>query len=64
MRQTLLLTAALGLVGGLAIAAPQAKRGSKKAADGAIPWITSYDEGLKIAKQAGRPVLLDFWCGT
>lgn len=64
MRQTLLLAAALGLIGGLAVAAPQAKKRSKKAPAGAIPWITNHDEGLKIAKQAGRPVLLDFWCGT
>ncbi len=30
----------------------------------AIPWITSLQEGLEACRATGRPVLLDFWCGT
>jgi len=29
-------------------------------------WLTSYDEALKIARQTGKPILMDFqadWCG-
>jgi len=26
-----------------------------------IPWLTSFDRALQLAKQQGKPVLLDFY---
>ena len=30
----------------------------------AIAWIMGYEPGLAEAKATGRPILLNFWCGT
>lgn len=29
-----------------------------------IAWIMGYEAGLAEAKVTGRPILLNFWCGT
>jgi len=28
---------------------------------GEIPWLTSFDSALQLAKQQGKPILLDFY---
>ncbi|MCI0341819.1 MAG: thioredoxin family protein [Planctomycetales bacterium] len=40
--------------------------GMKKKGPGipGVPWISNFQEGLEAAKATGRPILLDFWCGT
>ena len=65
MRRTLLaLLAATALTATAAPLAAQSNGKSKLPPSEPVAWITDYEAGMKLAKQTGRPVLIDFWCGT
>ncbi len=37
------------------------QREEEKAAEVGVEWVTSLDEGLRLAKETGKPVLVDAW---
>ena len=51
---------ASGLLLVLVIAAAALVAGEDKDQDKRIRWVTSYEAGMKAAKEAGRPAFLDF----
>jgi|GEM_PF-321889 len=58
MKRMLVLTVvALVLVLGVS----PCKAASETAKPVEIPWLTSLDQALQLAKQQGKPVLLDFY---
>lgn len=59
-RALVCVAAGLGLALVGAPAAPQ----SREAGKDSIRWIRDFKQGAELAAKTGRPILLDFWCGT
>lgn len=49
---------------GIALAAMLGAAGADGPKPAPIAWIKGYEPGLAEAKATGRPILLNFWCGT
>jgi hypothetical protein len=45
---------------GLVLAGAQSREGGRES----IRWIRDWKQGVELAARTGRPILLDFWCGT
>jgi len=48
----------------LALAGAPAATQSRETGKDSIRWIRDFKQGAELAAKTGRPMLLDFWCGT
>lgn len=48
----------------LALAGTPATPQSRDTGKDSIRWIKDWKQGTELAAKTGRPILLDFWCGT
>ena len=57
-----LLLAAAGLFVGLSVPGHSAAAGGQPLEDDTLEWLSNYQQALALAKQTGRPLLVEFRC--
>ena len=56
------LLAAAGLFAGLSASGPPVAAGEQPFEDDTLEWLDNYQQALALAKETGRPLLVEFRC--
>lgn len=56
------LLAAAGVFVGLSFLGPSMAAGGQPPEDDTLEWLSNYEQALALAKETGRPLLVEFRC--